>query len=54
LDFVGVAEIGQAFADEVFRVFQSAHPKTSLVPVNMEPSVSAMVTRAKAALNSQS
>ncbi len=49
LDFDGVAEIGQAFADEVFRVFQRAHPQTTLLPVNMTASVKAMVSRARAA-----
>ncbi len=49
LDFTGVAEIGQAFADEVFRVFQTAHPNTALVPIEMTPAVEAMVRRAKAA-----
>ncbi|CAM3818687.1 STAS-like domain-containing protein [Roseateles saccharophilus] len=48
LDFTAVAEIGQAFADEVFRVFQNAHPGTTLVPVNMAPGVKAMVSRARA------
>lgn len=48
LDFAGVEEIGQAFADEVFRVFQAAHPKTALVPTNMAPAVKAMVSRARA------
>lgn len=49
LDFAGVNEIGQAFADEVFRVFQVAHPNTVMAPMNMSPAVSAMVSRAKAA-----
>ena len=49
LDFAGVEEIGQAFADEVFRVFQRAHPQTALVPANMAPGVKAMVSRARAA-----
>jgi hypothetical protein len=49
LDFAGVAEIGQAFADEVFRVFQSAHPQTVLVPTQMAPGVKSMVSRARAA-----
>lgn len=49
LDFAGVAEIGQAFADEVFRVFQRAHPQTTLVPTNMTPEVKSMVSRARAA-----
>lgn len=48
LDFSEVAEIGQAFADEVFRVFQLAHPQTLLAPLNMTPAVSAMVERARA------
>jgi hypothetical protein len=48
LDFEGVGEIGQAFADEVFRVFQGAHPQTTLVPVNMAAGVKSMVSRARA------
>lgn len=48
LDFTEVAEIGQAFADEVFRVFQQAHPNTLLVPMQMTAAVSAMVSRAQA------
>ncbi len=47
LDFDGVEEIGQAFADEVFRVFQVAHPQTTLVPANMAPGVKSMVSRAR-------
>ncbi len=47
LDFAGVDEIGQAFADEVFRVFQLAHPQTALVPANMAPGVKSMVSRAR-------
>lgn len=46
LDFTGVEEIGQAFADEVFRVFQQAHPSTQLVPINMPTAVQNMVNRA--------
>lgn len=48
LDFSGVEEIGQAFSDEVFRVFQNAHKDTKLVPVKMTPAVKDMVFRAKA------
>lgn len=54
LDFAGVEEIGQAFADEVFRVFQAAHPQTTLVPVDMAPRVQAMVSRARALARSRS
>ncbi len=48
LDFDGVAEIGQAFADELFRVFANAHPAIALVPINMTDAVAQMVTRARA------
>ena len=45
LDFTGVEEIGQAFADEVFRVFQKKHPATMLAPTNMTPAVEKMFKR---------
>lgn len=48
LDFAGVEEIGQAFADEVFRVFQAAHPALEMLPVNMSEGVRNMVARARA------
>lgn len=48
LDFEGVAEIGQAFADELFRVFAMAHPAVVLAPINMTSAVASMVSRAKA------
>lgn len=48
LNFDGIEEIGQAFADEVFRVFQNAHKDTKLVPINMTTAVKNMVSRAKA------
>jgi hypothetical protein len=47
LDFAGVEEIGQAFADEVFRVFHNAHPQTQLLPINMAAAVERMIMRAK-------
>lgn len=46
LDFAGVEEIGQAFADQVFRVFQAAHPELEMVPIHMTESVRRMVERA--------
>ncbi len=48
LDFSGVEEIGQAFADEVFRVFQAAHPEITMTPVHTSAAVNAMISRAKA------
>ena len=45
LDFAGVASVGQAFVDEVFRVFAARAPGTVLVPVNMSDEVEFMVRR---------
>jgi hypothetical protein len=44
LDFKGVALIGQAFADEVFRVFPLAHPEVELVSLNSNKEVSQMIS----------
>ena len=49
LDFSGMASIGQAFADEVFRVFASAHPAVELIPVHAAPAVQQMIRRAEVA-----
>ena len=46
LDFTGVEQIGQGFADEVFRVFARAHANVELVPFNANPQVDAMIRRA--------
>ena len=43
LDFQGVTEIGQAFADEVFRVFRNTHPNVHLQPINCSPTVQRMI-----------
>ena len=43
LDFAGVPTIGQAFADELFRVAAPTRPQLELVPVNMTSAVAAMV-----------
>lgn len=53
LDFAGISEIGQAFADELFRVFANAHPQIRIVPVNTEPAVARMIRRAVAARAAQ-
>lgn len=45
LDFAKVPTIGQAFADEVFRVFKAKHPKIVIQPINMNDSVKFMVSR---------
>ncbi|KAF0240310.1 MAG: ArsR family transcriptional [Planctomycetota bacterium] len=46
LDFKGVEEVGQGFADEVFRVWARSHPKVRLEPVHMVEAVDFMVRRA--------
>jgi len=46
LDFEGVESIGQAFADEVFRVFSLAHPEVQLFAIRQNEAVSRMITRA--------
>jgi anti-sigma regulatory factor (Ser/Thr protein kinase) len=43
LDFAGVKTIGQGFADEVFRVWQSQHPDTKIIPKNMVHNIQFMV-----------
>jgi len=45
-DFDGVPKIGQAFADEIFRVYAAKHSDITLVPVHMNDDVKFMVNRA--------
>ncbi|CAN7617441.1 DUF4325 domain-containing protein [Caballeronia sp. dw_19] len=47
-DFKNVDQIGQAFADQIFRVFANAHPEISLMPINMSQEVREMISRAQA------
>ena len=47
LDFNGVDQIGQGFADEVFRVFARAHSNVDLVPINANEQVDAMIRHAR-------
>jgi hypothetical protein len=46
LDFKGVKEVGQGFADEVFRVWPSTHPGVAIRPEQMATPVEFMVKRA--------
>ena len=50
LNFQGVETIGQAFADELFRVFPQAHPETSLVAIRATEPVQRMIARARGIL----
>ncbi len=46
LDFSGIQVIGQAFADELFRVYANTHPDVELVPKHMTQEVERMYQRA--------
>lgn len=46
LDFKDVPTIGQAFADEVFRVFAKEHPGIELLPIRANAEVKQMIQRA--------
>ncbi len=45
LDFDRVTTIGQAFADEIFRVFQQRHPDIKIEPINIIKPVKFMIDR---------
>ncbi|MDY0362971.1 MAG: DUF4325 domain-containing protein [Desulforegulaceae bacterium] len=45
LDFEGVKQIGQAFADQIFRVFQNKHPEVHLRVINAVDEVNNMIKR---------
>ena len=47
-DFKDVATVGQAFADEVFRVWQTAHQTIEVVVKNANENIMLMIKRAKA------
>jgi len=48
-DFEGVAAVGQAFADEIFRVFRAQHPNMDLFAINASTDVQNMINRALSA-----
>ncbi len=43
LDFKDVQQIGQPFADEIFRVFKNEHPGTSIFAINTTPEIQQMI-----------
>ncbi len=45
-DFEGIDQIGQAFADQVFRVFQNQHPDIQIHFIKTNPDVENMIVRA--------
>ena len=53
LDFSGVEEIGHSFADEIFRVYATAHPGVKLTPIHANEDVHRMIRRAIAGTKSR-
>ena len=52
LDFRGVESVGQAFADEIFRVFAAQHPNVALLELNANSAVKRMINRARVSAKS--
>jgi hypothetical protein len=52
LDFKGVTEIGQGFADEVFRVFVRDHPDVKIYHINASEDVVSTIKKAQLGLQS--
>jgi anti-sigma regulatory factor (Ser/Thr protein kinase) len=46
-DFKAVETVGQAFADEIFRVFAQGHPSIEVIPINATPQVQQMINAAR-------
>lgn len=46
-DFTGVPTVGQAFADEIFRVFANEHPLITIHPIHANSEVKRMIERVK-------
>ncbi len=45
-DFTGVEMIGQAFADQIFRVFAAEHPEVDLIPSHANREIMSLITSA--------
>lgn len=54
LDFAGVDSIGQAFADEIFRVFHQSNPEIKVIAINGNEQVMQMIKRATSDYNTPS
>lgn len=53
LDFKGITGIGQAFADEIFRVYKQNHPNIILYSINTTDEIDKMIARANPDGNSK-
>ena len=46
LDFAGVEFIGQAFADEIFRVYKSNNPNKKIIWIDANPDIEQTINKA--------
>ena len=53
LDFKEVPSVGQAFTDEIFRVFANEHPNITLTPIHANSEVKRMIERVRAGGSAQ-
>lgn len=51
LDFMDVQNIGQGFADELFRVYSNNNPDIKLIPINTNNAITNMISHVKAKNN---
>ena len=47
LDFSGIESIGQAFADEIFRVFHQEYPEVDIVPFNASSAIDDVIGKVR-------
>jgi DNA-binding transcriptional ArsR family regulator len=47
LDFKGVETVGQAFADEIFRIYTRNHPNVEILAINTNEQIEWMIARAR-------
>ena len=47
LDFKNVDTVGQAFADEIFRIYQNKRPDITIESINTNPNIDFMIKRVK-------
>ena len=51
LDFQSVESIGQAFADEIFRIYARNNPDVKIIAINTNQQIEKMIARAQERLN---
>ena len=47
LDFTEVNTVGQAFADEIFRVYKNKKPDIQIIPININAEIDFMIKRSQ-------